>query len=60
MIRKKDLLESLDCLTIQVMKQGKEICLLKKKVADLKSNNTETQVKPAQKRSRGRPRKDSR
>lgn len=59
MIRKKDLLDGLDCLTIQVMKQGEEICLLKKKVAALEPKKIKVHVKPAPKRGRGRPRKDS-
>lgn len=59
MIRKKDLLDGLDCLTVQVMKQGEEICLLKKRVADLEPKKIKVQVKPAQKRGRGRPRKNA-
>lgn len=59
MIRKKDLLDGLDCLTIQVVKQGEEICLLKKKIADLEPKKVKIQIKSMQKRGRGRPRKNA-
>lgn len=59
MIRKKELLDGLDELTLQVLKQGEEICLLKQRVAALEPEKIKIQVKPAQKRGRGRPRKDA-
>ena len=59
MIRKKDLLDGLDNLTLQVFQQGEEICFLKQRIAELESRKIKVHIKPAPKRGRGRPRKDS-
>ena len=63
MILKRDLLDGIDCLTIQLIKQGERIQELEKrgkvleggkKPADLKQA-----VKAVTKRGRGRPRKST-
>lgn len=62
MIRKKDLIEALDALTIQQIKQGKAIRDLEEKVAALTSIKKQAPVKVAEKKTPakkvGRPRKN--
>ena len=61
MIRKKDLLDAVDCLTVQIAKQGQLIRELQKEVEALKRGKKAVKevTKDAPKRGRGRPRKNA-
>lgn len=63
MILKRDLLDGIDCLTIQLTKQAERIIDLESRVKALeggkKPANLKQAVKAVTKRGRGRPRKNT-